>query len=80
MIKKIIDENGQPWNVEIKDDRVRFYDARYMHTELGQFVSEYYTKTILSGESGLLLDGGVDSWSISNTGMAEIRTWLREQI
>ena len=76
---KVINDNGRPWTIETTDDLVSFYDARYEHKDLGQFVSRYYIKTILEGNSGLCLDGGVPDWSISQAGMGRIRTWLKSQ-
>lgn len=64
---------------------VEFYDTRYPHTEYGQFVSRYYVSTILgtdrygSGEGGLMLDGGVPSWTVSAQDMDTVRAYLREQ-
>jgi len=76
---KIINDNGRPWAIEIDGDLVSFYDARYEHKDLGQFVSKYYIKTILEGNSGLCLDGGVPDWSISQAGMQRIRVWIKAQ-
>jgi hypothetical protein len=55
-----------------EDPLVEFYDARYPHTEHGQFVSRYCLSTLLGKDgfsspvrnAGLNLDGGVDDWSI----------------
>ena len=78
MIKKITDTNGQPWTAAIVGNLVKFYDAHYMHTDMGQFVSTYYISTILDGDDcGLNLDGGVPTWQISAVGMKEIRDWLK---
>jgi hypothetical protein len=76
---KIINDNGRPWIIAIESDTIKFYDGRYEHTDLGQFVSEYYTKAILGGNSGLCLDGGVPAWSISQSGMDRVRTWIKSQ-
>jgi hypothetical protein len=70
--------------VHMKDDPlVEFYDARYDHENLGQFVTRYYLSTLLDGESPahLSLDGGVDSWTVSKFTMDKftmdkIRRWL----
>jgi len=46
---------------------VEFYDARYPHTEHGQFVSRYRLST-LNGHApgtGIDLDGGVPDWSVT---------------
>ena len=77
MIKKITDTNGQPWTAAIVGDLVKFYDAPYQYAYMGQFVSTYYISTILDGDCGLNLDGGVPSWQISAVGMKEIRDWLK---
>ena len=61
---------------------VEFYDARYPHTEFGQFVSRYYVSTILgtdgfgSAEGGLSLDGGVPEWTVSANDMETVRNFL----
>jgi hypothetical protein len=56
---------------------VEFYDARYPHTEFGQFVSRYHLSTILERDNaGLCLDGGVPEWSVSANDMAAVRAWL----
>lgn len=61
---------------------VEFYDARYPHTEFGQFVSRYYVSTILgtdgygSAEGGLSLDGGVPEWTVSAYDMETVRSFL----
>jgi len=54
-------------NHELKDDpMVEFYDLRWDHTALGQFISRYYVSTLLGRPiSGLCLDGGVPDWHIS---------------
>jgi len=56
------------------DPLVEFYDARYDHTELGQFVSSYYVSTLTgecewsfgsdSRETGLNLEGSVSDWFV----------------
>lgn len=56
---------------------VEFFDTRYAHTPLGQFVSRYYLGTLLSCEDGINLDGGVPAWSVSAAGMAIAMPWLR---
>lgn len=65
----------------INDDRpmIEFYDPRYQHTPLGQFVSRYYIFTILERDyGGLCLDGGIPEWTVSAEDMQEIRAWLRK--
>lgn len=67
---------------------VEFYDARYMHTRHGQFVSRYGL-SILLGQNpwssrgygdGLLLDAGVESWRIDgacmNSIISDLLFWL----
>ena len=62
---------------------VEFYDARYPHTEFGQFVSRYYVETILGDDgygpkdSGLSLDGGIPEWTVSAEDMATVRDYLK---
>ena len=57
---------------------IEFYDPRYQHTPIGQFVSRYYVSTILERDTGgLCLDGGVPDWYVNANDMAEIRAWLR---
>lgn len=62
------------------DVLVEFYDARYPHTEFGQFVSRYYLSTLLEDgvhcEFGLCLDGGEPDWSIDADAMFLVREWL----
>ena len=55
---------------------IDFYDPRYQHTPLGQFVSRYYIDTIITHTGALCLDGGVPEWTVSATDMAEIQAWL----
>lgn len=67
-----------------KDQMVEFYDSRYNHESgmgRGQFVSRYYTSTILNGQypSGLCLDGGIPAWSVSAEGMKQVIEYLRQQ-
>lgn len=75
---KIINDNNRPWSVVVVDNKVKFYDARYEHTNHGQFVASYYVSTILEGNSGLCLDGGVPDWKISAEAMSRIRAWLQD--
>lgn len=55
---------------------VEFYDTRYGHTDLGQFVSRYSLDTLLNHEGGLCLDGGVPNWNIYGAAMTKVVTWL----
>ena len=58
---------------------VEFYDTRHEHTDLGQFVTRYSLGTLIDGEGGLNLQGGVPTWSINEPCMNRIRDWLRRQ-
>lgn len=58
---------------------VEFYDTRYEHTDLGQYVSRYFLSTLLGEDGGLNLDGGVPAWSVNEPCMHRIRDWLRRQ-
>lgn len=58
---------------------VEFYDNRYPFTPHGQFVSRYYCKTLLAGQSnkmGLDLQGDVPDWKVSADGMAEVFAFI----
>ena len=58
---------------------VEFFDTRYAHTDLGQFVSRYNLSTLLERplSDGLHLDLGIPSWFISGPAMYEVQVWLR---
>lgn len=60
---------------------IEFYDARYMHTSYGQFVSRYYMNTILDRNQnfGLDLYGGEADWKIDADTMLRITAWVRKQ-
>ena len=58
---------------------VEFYDARYPHTEFGQFVSRYWMDTLAEhtpGE-GLNLDGGIPDWKVDGPAMDLVIAWLK---
>lgn len=57
---------------------VEFYDTRFPHTALGQFVARYDVESILNMPAGLLLYGGVPDWRIDGPAMDVIRAWLRD--
>ncbi len=63
---------------EQKEPLVEFYDARYPHTEFGQFVSRYNMNTLINRDKnyGLDLDGGVPDWKIELSAMTEVLQWL----
>ena len=86
-----VDNNGDKYGRDFclthnKDNPlVEFYDARYPHTDFGQFVSRYYVSTILGtdgygrAEGGLCLDGGnANEWTVSAEDMATVRSFLQE--
>ena len=58
---------------------VEFYDTRYEHTDLGQFVARYSLGTLTREEGGLNLDGCEPDWAINRPCMHRIRDWLRRQ-
>jgi len=61
------------------DPMLEFYDPRYQHTPIGQFVSRYYVKTLLEGnDTGLMLDTQVNDWVVDQEQMTEIRDWLKK--
>ena len=61
------------------DPMLEFYDPRYQHTPIGQFVSRYHVKTLLEGnDSGLMLDTQVNDWVVDQEQMTEIRDWLKK--
>lgn len=70
---------------ETDDPMVEFYDARYPHTEFGQFVSRYCVSTLLSdaerlAKSGLCLNGGVPDWVLDSASISRVFTWIHEEI
>ena len=75
---------------EVNKPMVEFYDARYPHTEHGQFVSRYYVAS-LDGTCqfsngypinmvGLCLDGGVDPWAIDANAGEQVLRWLKSTL
>ena len=61
---------------------VEFYDTRYDHTPLGQFVTRYYADTLLEadGWGPLVLDGGVPSWTVDGDAMDQVIKFLKKQL
>ena len=59
---------------------VEFYDTRFAHTALGQFVSRYNLSTLLNRKTGqgLQLDAGTQAWQLSSKAMDELVEWLTE--
>lgn len=65
------------YDSQVNDPLVEFYDARYPHTEYGQFVSRYYASTLSERDTGgLCLDGGVPEWSVTEADMHLVRKWV----
>lgn len=58
---------------------VEFYDSRYPHTPLGQFVSRYFVDDIIDGTTGLDLMGYEPSWKIDAAAMSIVRSWLVQE-
>lgn len=82
---KVFNDNGYIWVVvyavyvalDKSHHTVSFYDAQYDHCgDYGQFVSSYYVQTILDGTEGLNLQGDVPQWTIAQSTMVRVRTWL----
>jgi len=57
---------------------IEFYDARYPHTEFGQFVSRYYVETLRGHTGGLILDGGIPAWTVSASGMEQVQNLIEQ--
>lgn len=64
-----------------EDPLVEFYDARYPHTDLGQFVSRYCLSILLdrSAEQGLFLDSE-PSWQLSANAYGQVHAWLKKAL
>ena len=81
------DKYGRDFCLTHTEDKplVEFYDARYPHTEFGQFVSRYYVETILGDDGygskagGLSLYGGISEWSVSARDMETVRSLLKKE-
>lgn len=75
-------DNRLIWDKD--EPAVEFYDTRFPHTPLGQFVSSYYVETLIAdgprNECGLNLHGGVADWTIDAVAMSIVRGWLRENV
>jgi len=59
---------------------VEFYDVRFPHTKFGQFISRYYTSTILEQDaypSGLCLDSGTPAWTVPADDMLMVAAYIR---
>lgn len=58
---------------------IEFYDRRFPHTELGQFVSRYHASTLgnrMGIGGGLCLDAGVPAWSLDAVAYGMVTEWL----
>lgn len=61
---------------------VEVYDAEYIHTQFGQFISRYYMETLLDGSSrnnGINLYGGEPKWQIDAQNWRKVIVWLMVQ-
>lgn len=89
----VTNDNGIPFNVVIRPEApcagcnkaVHIYDDRFHDwpswKEFGQFVSSYYTDTILSHRDGegINLDGGAPDWNLSAENVAAIKEFIKGQ-
>ena len=77
-------EQGEAWGqddklrYEEKEPAIEFYDARYPHTILGQFITRYNIHTIAEHRGELLLYADIKAWRITRANMEEIAGWLME--
>jgi hypothetical protein len=62
------------------DALVEFYDARYLHTPHGQFVSRYCAATFLDVKGGLCLQGGIPAWSLTAEQVRAAQNTVREYL
>lgn len=78
-------QKGEPYGrqhvltYEKDEPVVEFYDIRYPHTNLGQFVSRYNLSTLVKPHPyghGLCLYGGEPEWTISDDCFGRIQDWL----
>lgn len=72
---------------ELSDPIVEFFDARYNHTEHGQFVSSYFLSTLnergtdFEGQSfGINLDGGSQDWYVTGENVDDVLGWANYQM
>jgi hypothetical protein len=56
---------GLEFKLKSEAEMVEFYDQRYPHTMLGQFVTRYDVPTMREHTGALCLDGGTPEWSIT---------------
>lgn len=59
---------------------IEFYDDRYKQGfgELGQFISRYYTDTILKHSTlcGISLEGSIPDWSINSDNVKQVQAYI----
>ena len=72
---------NSPYAKPDKEDLVEFYDGRYPHTPDGQFITCYYTSTLLGSHAGipvggLDLHGGEPSWKLDGRAMKLVLDWI----
>lgn len=81
----------RPWRIVLTDEgdrsRVEFWDMenagkRGIDPERGQFVADYFLRTLKDGgwPVGLSLHFGVEAWTVSMEGMAEIEAWIDGEV
>lgn len=67
---------------------IEFYDRRYQHTELGQFVTRYLVESLTHEDAdvlydnvlgGMCLDGGIPDWQVTAENMRLVREQLYPQ-
>lgn len=66
---------------------VEFYDRRYPHTALGQFVTRYYVDTLLGRDEwgsdirkgpGLSMQSDIPDWSLNSKSCRVVGDWLEK--
>jgi hypothetical protein len=72
-------------NCLIHDDEmpmVEFYDTRFDHSPLGQFIARYDADTLVEddGFGPFELDGGNPNWTVGDVAMDRVTTWLRDEL
>lgn len=72
---------GDPYGLDfcLNADKpmVEFYDARYPHTDFGQFVSRYNLDTFIAAHpDGINLYGGEPEWILTTHKYARTKAWL----
>ena len=77
---QVVNDFGVPFNVRIHEKNskkiVSFYDARYEHTEYGQFIASYYADTIAEHDNKLILYLDIENWQVSHENIKEIQKHL----